>query len=179
MFAAGYDLRTEESTKKVFEEFDSVVGWGYLKALHMNDSKGALGCKKDRHESLGKGEIGLPCFRYIMNEPKFHGYVVYTPIASLSLPSLQKHSSHSWNAWWEHLCPRSIHPLLFDGTKGRRQTSRLNISLFFCVYIVKFTPHYWRLGLVPLLPLCAWSIKWEEGMGESFISSNSLLGQHT
>ena len=86
MFAAGYDLRTEESTKKVFEEFDSVVGWGYLKALHMNDSKGPLGCKKDRHESLGKGEIGLPCFRYIMNEPKFHGYVVCNPSSLPILP---------------------------------------------------------------------------------------------
>ena len=54
-FAAGYDLRTKDSFKKVFHKFDEIVGFKYLRAMHLNDSKGALGCALDRHENLGKG----------------------------------------------------------------------------------------------------------------------------
>ncbi len=70
-FAAGYDLRTEESYQKVFEEFDKIVGIGWLKAFHLNDSKKGLGSRVDRHEHIGKGEIGLTAFRCLMNDPRF------------------------------------------------------------------------------------------------------------
>jgi deoxyribonuclease-4 len=70
-FAAGYDLRTEEGFQKVFDEFDKVVGIQWLKAFHLNDSKKGLGSRVDRHEHIGKGEIGLVPFKCLMNDPRF------------------------------------------------------------------------------------------------------------
>ncbi len=70
-FAAGYDLRTHEACEKTFAEFDQVVGFGYLRGMHINDSKGELGSRKDRHHSLGEGEIGWECFQYIMGDQRF------------------------------------------------------------------------------------------------------------
>lgn len=71
LFAAGYDLSTLDSARKVFREFDRVIGFKHLAALHLNDSKVALGSRVDRHEHIGKGKIGLEGFRYIMTEPRF------------------------------------------------------------------------------------------------------------
>ncbi|MGI2030138.1 deoxyribonuclease IV [Endozoicomonas acroporae] len=72
-FAAGYDLRTQEACQKTFAEFEKTVGFQYLKGMHLNDSKGALGSRKDRHHSLGQGEIGWEVFRYIMADSRFDG----------------------------------------------------------------------------------------------------------
>ncbi len=70
-FAAGYDMRTEEGFHKVFEEFEQVVGIKWLKAFHLNDSKKPLGSRVDRHDHIGKGELGLEPFRCLMNDPRF------------------------------------------------------------------------------------------------------------
>lgn len=70
-FVAGYDLRTQELTKKFFDEIADKVGMQYLDGMHLNDSKTEFASKKDRHESLGKGHIGLECFKYIMNSSYF------------------------------------------------------------------------------------------------------------
>ncbi|HIF9346563.1 TPA: deoxyribonuclease IV [Photobacterium damselae] len=70
-FAAGYDLRTEQATEQTFAEFDQIVGMYYLRGMHLNDSKGKLGSHLDRHNSLGVGEIGWDCFRYLMQDPRF------------------------------------------------------------------------------------------------------------
>lgn len=70
-FAAGYDLRTEQATEQTFVEFDQIVGMHYLRGMHLNDSKGKLGSHLDRHNSLGVGEIGWDCFRYLMQDPRF------------------------------------------------------------------------------------------------------------
>ncbi len=70
-FTAGYDLRTTEACDKTFAEFERIVGFKYLRGMHLNDSKPDLGSRVDRHESLGKGKIGLECFRYIMNDARF------------------------------------------------------------------------------------------------------------
>ncbi|HIF9278666.1 TPA: deoxyribonuclease IV [Photobacterium damselae] len=70
-FAAGYDLRTEQATEQTFAEFDQIVGMSYLRGMHLNDSKGKLGSHLDRHNSLGVGEIGWDCFRYLMQDPRF------------------------------------------------------------------------------------------------------------
>lgn len=70
IFAAGYDLRSPDAIDHTLQQFDKIVGLEYLKAFHLNDSKGKLGSKKDRHESLGKGEIGMECFKYLMQNPK-------------------------------------------------------------------------------------------------------------
>ncbi len=73
MFAAGYDLRTEESCNDVFTQFEQIVGFQYLKGMHLNDSKGGLDSRLDRHHSLGQGEIGLEVFRFIMQDDRFRG----------------------------------------------------------------------------------------------------------
>jgi len=70
-FAAGYDLRTPEAYAATLEEFDRIVGFGYLRGVHLNDSKAALGSRVDRHAPIGKGQIGLEPFRLIMNDRRF------------------------------------------------------------------------------------------------------------
>ncbi len=72
-FAAGYDLRTPESFQAVLQEFDSTVGLQYLKALHLNDSKAPLASKRDLHQNLGLGFLGLRAFHNVMNEKRFEG----------------------------------------------------------------------------------------------------------
>ena len=70
-FAAGYDLRTKETLDATFAEFDKVVGFGYLRGMHLNDAMRPLGSRIDRHSPLGDGEIGWECFRYIASDPRF------------------------------------------------------------------------------------------------------------
>lgn len=83
-FAAGYNLipaikggdlfSTEEGDdpfKKVFDEFDRVIGFKYLKGMHLNDSKKPLSSRVDRHESIGAGEIGSSLFQRIMEDERF------------------------------------------------------------------------------------------------------------
>ncbi len=70
MFTAGYDIRTREAYDATWAEFDTIVGFKYLKGMHINDSKPDLGSHVDRHDSLGKGKIGLDAFRFIMNDPR-------------------------------------------------------------------------------------------------------------
>lgn len=71
MFCAGYDIRTSELFEEVMKEFDRKVGLKYLKAMHLNDSMNEFNTKKDHHESIGKGKIGVEAFRYIMNSKYF------------------------------------------------------------------------------------------------------------
>lgn len=71
MFQAGYDIRTEESFRKVLHTFDEVIGLKYLKLFHLNDSKKDLGARVDRHEEIGLGKIGLEAFRFLVNNPLF------------------------------------------------------------------------------------------------------------
>ncbi len=70
-FAAGYDITTPAGYKKVFAEFDRIIGLERLQAFHMNDSKKGLNCRVDRHEHIGQGAMGLDGFRLIMNDPRF------------------------------------------------------------------------------------------------------------
>ncbi len=72
-FAAGYDLRTEQSTAETFAEFDRVVGFQYLRGMHLNDAKSTFGSRVDRHHSLGEGNIGHDAFRWIMRDARFDG----------------------------------------------------------------------------------------------------------
>lgn len=66
---AGYDLVNEYD--KVFDEFDKEVGFGYLRGMHLNDSKKALGSHVDRHDSIGEGLIGKAFFERLMKDPRF------------------------------------------------------------------------------------------------------------
>ncbi|MFH0990911.1 MAG: deoxyribonuclease IV [bacterium] len=71
IFAAGYDLSTEQGYERTMKEFDHVVGFKRLAAFHVNDSKRGLGSRVDRHEHIGKGAIGLVGFRMLMNDERF------------------------------------------------------------------------------------------------------------
>lgn len=68
-FTGGYDFLTDYDG--VFNEFDSVVGFKYLRGMHLNDSKKELGSHVDRHDSIGKGYIGFPVFEKLMRDPHF------------------------------------------------------------------------------------------------------------
>ncbi len=70
-FTAGYDLRTRETFDSTMDEFGKVVGIKYLRAMHLNDSKPDLGSHVDRHQSIGKGKLGIGTFRFIMNDSRF------------------------------------------------------------------------------------------------------------
>jgi deoxyribonuclease IV len=70
VFAAGYDIRTKEKWENTLKEFDKIIGLQYLKAFHLNDSKHDLASRKDRHDHLGKGKIGLECFTFLMQNLK-------------------------------------------------------------------------------------------------------------
>lgn len=72
-FAAGYDLRTAQACERTFAELDRVVGFAYLKGMHLNDAMKVLGSHVDRHTPLGEGMIGMECFRYIMQDARFDG----------------------------------------------------------------------------------------------------------
>jgi len=70
-YSAGYDIKTAKAFENTLQEFDSLVGISYLKAMHLNDSKKAFGSRVDRHESIGKGSLGLEPFKFIMNDQRF------------------------------------------------------------------------------------------------------------
>ena len=71
LFAAGYDISTRSGFDETMAQFEQKVGFAYLRAMHLNDCKSALGSRLDRHELLGKGKIGLACFEFIMNDSRF------------------------------------------------------------------------------------------------------------
>ena len=68
-YTAGYDIVNEYD--KVFDEFDKEVGFSYLRGMHLNDSKKALGTHVDRHDSIGEGLIGKAFFERLMQDPRF------------------------------------------------------------------------------------------------------------
>lgn len=70
-FAAGYDLRTKEACDATFAEFDRIIGFKYLRGMHLNDAMRPLGSRIDRHSPMGDGEIGIECFKYIASDPRF------------------------------------------------------------------------------------------------------------
>lgn len=70
IFAAGYKIQEPADYKVTMREFDRILGLKRLKVIHINDSKKPFGSKKDRHEHIGKGELGLEPFRNILNDRK-------------------------------------------------------------------------------------------------------------
>jgi deoxyribonuclease-4 len=71
LFASGYDMRTKKSYAATMKELDDVVGLDRVFAWHLNDSKFGLGEKKDRHETIGEGEIGKTGFKLLVNDERF------------------------------------------------------------------------------------------------------------
>ncbi|HXH73001.1 MAG TPA: deoxyribonuclease IV [Mariprofundaceae bacterium] len=70
-FTAGYDLRTTTDCEATFGAFDRIVGFQYLRGMHLNGSKAPFGSRVDRHHSLEQGELGLEVFRFIMNDARY------------------------------------------------------------------------------------------------------------
>jgi deoxyribonuclease IV len=71
IFAAGYDLRTPETYDATMNEIDRTIGFRYLRGVHLNDTKTPLGSRVDRHQSIGKGMLGIEPFRLLMNDKRF------------------------------------------------------------------------------------------------------------
>lgn len=69
-FASGYDIRTKDGLNALLDEYDRYFGLANLEVVHVNDSKVGLGEKRDRHEHIGKGKLGLEAFRAFINEPR-------------------------------------------------------------------------------------------------------------
>jgi len=70
IFAAGYDIRSKKTYEATMDEFDRIVGIGNLHLIHANDSKKELGSRVDRHEHIGKGQIGEEAFSFFLNDPR-------------------------------------------------------------------------------------------------------------
>jgi len=71
-FTAGYDLRSAELCETTFHEFEKIVGFKYLRGMHLNGSKTEFESRVDRHHSLTQGHLGLDLFHYIMNDDRFN-----------------------------------------------------------------------------------------------------------
>ena len=89
--AGGYDLTSKESYETTFRKFDEIVGFGYLRGMHLNDSKKGLGSHIDRHESLGKGMLGAELFGWIMKDPRMDNIplILETPDESIWAEEIQ------------------------------------------------------------------------------------------
>nr|WP_245809246.1 deoxyribonuclease IV [Desulfamplus magnetovallimortis] len=84
-FSAGYDLKSEAGYEKTWSDFDRIIGFNYLKGVHLNDSKKDFASRVDRHESIGKGSIGIDLFRRLMEDNRFDNIplILETPDDSL------------------------------------------------------------------------------------------------
>lgn len=83
--AAGYDIKTEQGFTDTFRQFDQAVGFSYLRGMHINDSKKDLATRVDRHDSIGKGVMGITTFKMLMGDPRFDDIplILETPDESL------------------------------------------------------------------------------------------------
>lgn len=94
-FCSGYDIKSPDSFRRTFEEFDRIVGFKYLKGIHLNDSKKEIGTRVDRHENIGLGFIGESTFEMIMNDDRFDNIplILETPDDSLWEAEIKKLNS--------------------------------------------------------------------------------------
>ena len=90
-FAAGYDIRDQESYQNTMEKFERIVGFKYLKGVHLNDSKSMFESRVDRHASIGQGNIGLEAFRLLINDSRLDEIplVLETPDPSIWQEEIQ------------------------------------------------------------------------------------------
>ena len=99
-FAAGYDLSTPEGFELVFSEFERKIGFEYLKGMHLNDAKGVLGSRLDRHHSLGAGNLGWDVFKRIVQDKRFDRIplILETIDETLWLEEVEKLQEYAKNA---------------------------------------------------------------------------------
>ena len=86
LFAAGYDIRTDETYEATMTEIESKIGANTVKVIHCNDSKKALGSRVDRHDHIGEGLIGIEAFNHLVNDPRWSHtlMILETPDAEIS-----------------------------------------------------------------------------------------------
>ncbi|MFN3148553.1 deoxyribonuclease IV [Bremerella sp.] len=77
IFAAGYPISDEKDFKATFKDFNKLIGFDKLRAIHLNDSKKDLGSRVDRHDHIGEGKIGVEAFRHMMNDRRFKKIPMY------------------------------------------------------------------------------------------------------
>lgn len=84
-YCAGYDIKTPEGFQKTFRLFDEIIGFRYLRGIHLNDTKKGFGTRVDRHENLGKGLLGMATFEMMLNDSRFDGIplILETPDETL------------------------------------------------------------------------------------------------
>lgn len=92
VFAAGYDFRTKAAYDAMFEQFDGTIGLDRLAAFHLNDSMKKLESHGDRHDHIGKGEIGLDAFAMLINDPRFAQKPMY-----LETPKKETEEGEAWD----------------------------------------------------------------------------------
>jgi deoxyribonuclease-4 len=91
-FTAGYDVKTSDGFRETFEKFSTIIGFEYLKGMHLNDSKKERATRVDRHESIGSGFLGYEAFAVLMNDPSFDDIplILETPDESLWEAEIRK-----------------------------------------------------------------------------------------
>ena len=91
-FTSGYDVKSMKGLKETFEKFNTIIGFEYLKGMHLNDSKKEFGTHVDRHENLGSGFLSEETFSYIMNDIRFDNMplILETPEESLWEAEIKK-----------------------------------------------------------------------------------------
>jgi deoxyribonuclease-4 len=91
-YTSGYDVKTTSGFKETFKKFDEIIGFKYLKGMHLNDSKKEFGTRVDRHENLGTGFLGDETFELIMNDDRFNNMplILETPEESLWEQEIKK-----------------------------------------------------------------------------------------
>ena len=84
-YSAGYDLATPEGYEETWRKFDEIIGFKYLRGMHINDDKRELGSRIDRHASIGAGTLGESFFSRLVNDPRFNGIplILETPDDSI------------------------------------------------------------------------------------------------
>ncbi len=84
LFVAGYDISTAQGYRRVMTELDSVIGVNRIRLWHLNDSRGGLASHLDRHEHIGRGQIGPHGFRHLLKDARFFGIpkILETPKAN-------------------------------------------------------------------------------------------------
>ena len=98
LLAAGYDIATETGYRDVFTWFARVVGLERLHGFHVNDSKTPLGSRVDRHEHIGKGQLGIEPFRRVLNDPRFAKLPMLIETAKSERGSRAQVALDAWDA---------------------------------------------------------------------------------
>ena len=91
-FTSGYDVKTETGFKETFNKFGNIIGFKYLKGMHLNDTKKDLGTRVDRHENIGSGLLGEDTFLFVVNDSRFDNMplILETPEDSLWETEIKK-----------------------------------------------------------------------------------------